>query len=93
MHGTWERDKIFLYREGKSDAYCHAREKYVKVTNARCDLFHSAMVSKRKAQFLKGSFGPSVIVRLFHRRFFHGPTVVNGRRVPLDMTNSKRKRK
>ena len=38
-------------------------------------------------------FGPSVIVRLFLRRFFHGPTVVNGRRVPLDMTNSKRKRK
>ena len=24
---------------------------------------------------------------------FHGPTVVNSRRVPLDMTNSKRKRK
>ena len=38
-------------------------------------------------------FGPSVIVRLFHRRFFHGSTVVNGRQVPLDMMNSKRKRK
>ena len=38
-------------------------------------------------------FGPSVIVRLFHRRFFHGPTVVNDRWVPLDMTDSKRKRK
>ena len=36
-------------------------------------------------------FRPSVIVRLFHRRFFHGPTVVNSRRVPLDMTNSKGK--
>ena len=36
-------------------------------------------------------FGPSVIVRLFHRRFFHGPTVVKGRQVPLDMTDSKRK--
>ena len=24
---------------------------------------------------------PSVIVRLFPRKFFHGPTVVNGRRV------------
>ena len=34
-----------------------------------------------------------MIVRLFPRRFFHGPTVVNGRRVPLDMTDSKRKRK
>ena len=38
-------------------------------------------------------FGPSVIVRLFHRRFFYGPTVVNGRRVILEMTDSKRKRK
>ena len=38
-------------------------------------------------------FGPLVIVRLFHRRFFCGPMVVNGRRVPLDMTDSKRKRK
>ena len=38
-------------------------------------------------------FGSSVIVRLFPRRFFHGPMVVNGRRVPLDMTDSKRKRK
>ena len=38
-------------------------------------------------------FGPSVIVRLFHQRFLHGPTVVNGRRVLLDMTDSKRKRK
>ena len=36
-------------------------------------------------------FRPSVIVSLFPRRFFHGPTVVNGRRVSLDMTNSKRK--
>ena len=26
-------------------------------------------------------FGPSVIVKLFHRRFFHRSTVVNGRRV------------
>ena len=32
-----------------------------------------------------------MIVRLFPRRFFHGPTVVNGMRVPLDMTDSKRK--
>ena len=38
-------------------------------------------------------FRPSVIVRLFHQRFFHGLTVVNGRWVPLDMTDSKRKRK
>ena len=38
-------------------------------------------------------FGPSVIVRLFPRRFFHGPTVVNGRRVPLDMTDSKKEKK
>ena len=38
-------------------------------------------------------FGLSVIVRLFHQRFFHGPMVVNNRRVPLDMKYSKRKRK
>ena len=38
-------------------------------------------------------FGPSVIIRLFPRRLFHGPTVVNGRRVPLDMTNSKKEKK
>ena len=41
----------------------------------------------------KVPFGPSVIVRLFHRRFFYGPTVVNSRWVSLDMTDSKRKRK
>ena len=34
-----------------------------------------------------------MIVRLFPLRFFHGPTVVNGMRVPLDMTDSKRKEK
>ena len=34
-----------------------------------------------------------MIVRLFPQRFFHGPMVVNGMRVPLDMTDSKRKRK
>ena len=38
-------------------------------------------------------FGSSMIVRLFPRRFFHGPTVVNSRRVPLDITDSKRERK
>ena len=38
-------------------------------------------------------FGSSVIVRLFPRRFFYGSTEVNSRRVPLDMTDSKRKRK
>ena len=41
------------------------------------------MISRR---FL---FGPSVIVRLFPQRFFHGPTVVNRMRVPLDMMDSK----
>ena len=34
-----------------------------------------------------------MIVRLFPRRYFHGSMVVNGMRVPLDMTDSKRKRK
>ena len=36
-------------------------------------------------------FRPLVIVRLFPRRLFHGSTVVNGRWVPLDMTDSKGK--
>ena len=46
---------------------------------------------KERHDLLEVPFGSSVIVRLFHRRFFHGPTVVNDRRVPLDMTDSKRK--
>ena len=32
-------------------------------------------------------FWSSVIVKLFHLRFFHRPTVVNSRRVPLEMTD------
>ena len=47
---------------------------------------------KERHDLLEVPFGPSVIVRLFHRRFFHGLMVVNSRRVPLDMTDSKRKR-
>ena len=44
-------------------------------------------------QFLGGSFlGPPVIVRLFPQRFFLGPMVVNGMWVPLDMTDSKKKK-
>ena len=35
----------------------------------------------------KVPFFSSVIVRLFHQRFFHRPTVVNNRRVPLEMTD------
>ena len=55
---------------------------------------HGPTVVNGMARFLGGSFlGPPVIVRLFPRRFFHGPMVVNGMRVPLDMTDSKRKRK
>ena len=38
-------------------------------------------------------FGPSMIVRLFHWTFFHGPTVVNYRWVPLDMTDSKKRKR
>ena len=48
---------------------------------------------KERHDLLGVPFGPSVIVKLFYRRFFHGPMVVNGRRVPLEMTDSKRKRK
>ena len=47
---------------------------------------------KERHDLLKVPFETSMIVRLFPRRFFHGPTVVNGRRVSLDMTDSKRKR-
>ena len=55
--------------------------------------FHGPTVVNGMARFLGGSFlGPPVIVRLFPRRFFHGPMLVNGMRVPLDMTNSKRKK-
>ena len=68
----------------------HAREKYEKVTNAQCDLFHSAMVFKRNARFIRGSFW-AIGDRKTVSSFFYGPTVVNGRRVPLDMTDSKRK--
>ena len=46
---------------------------------------------KERHDLSEAPFGLLVIVRLFHRRFFHGQTVVNGRRVPLDMTDSKKK--
>ena len=46
---------------------------------------------KERHDLSEVSFRRSVIVRLFHRRFFHGPTMVNSRRVPLDMTDSKGK--
>ena len=56
--------------------------------------FHGPTVVNGMARFLGGSFfGPPVIVRLFPRRFFLGSMVVNGMQVPLDMTDSKRKRK
>ena len=58
--------------EEKSDAYCHAREKHKKVTNARCDLFNSAMVSKKMLNLSEVPFRSSVIVRLFHRGSFIG---------------------
>ena len=47
---------------------------------------------KERHDLSKVPFGPSVIVRLFHRRFFHWSTVINSRWVPLDITDSKRKR-
>ena len=55
--------------------------------------FHGLTVVNGMARFLRGSFlEPLVIVRLFLQRFFHGPMVVNDMRVPLDMTDSERKR-
>ena len=40
---------------------------------------------KERHDLLVVPFEPSVIVRLFPRRFVHRPVVVNSRRVPLDM--------
>ena len=59
------------------------------------DVIYSIMqwYLKERHDLSEAPFGPLVIVRLFHRRFFHGPTVVNGRWVPLDMTGSKKKSK
>ena len=48
---------------------------------------------KEKKRFIGGSFWAIGDRKTVPRRFFHGPTVVNGRQVPLDMTDSKRKRK
>ena len=48
---------------------------------------------KERHDLLEVSFRSSLIVRLFPQRFFHGPMVVNGKRVLLDMTDSKMKRK
>ena len=48
---------------------------------------------KERQDLSEVPFGSSMIARLFHWRFFHGPIVVNGRQVSLDMTDSKRKRK
>ena len=45
---------------------------------------------KERHDLSEVSFRPLVIVRLFHRRFFHGPMVVNGRWVSLDMMDLKR---
>ena len=46
---------------------------------------------KERHDLSKVPFGPSMITRLFHRRFFHRPTVVNGRQVPFNLTDSKKK--
>ena len=43
---------------------------------------------KERHDLSEVSFGPSVIVKLFHRRSFLRRTVVNGRQVPLDITDS-----
>ena len=69
------------------------------VKNTKRLLTHDVMYSivqwylKERHDLSEVPFGSSVIIRLCHRRFFHGPTMVNGRRVSLDMMDSKRKRK
>ena len=86
MHGTLERDKIFFYR-GKGRVMHIAM--HVKSTKrlSMHDVIYSIM-----QWYIKERHDLSE-VPLGHRRFFHGPTAVNGRRVPLDTMNSKRKRK
>ena len=56
------------------------------------DVIYSIMqwYLKERHDLSEVSFRTSVIVRLFHRRFFHGPTVVNGRWVSLNMMDLKR---
>ena len=48
---------------------------------------------KERHDLSKVPFWSLVIVRLFLQRFFHGPMVVNGRQVPLDMMDSKKEKK
>ena len=94
MQGTWEMDKIFFI-EGK-ERVMHIT---MNVKSTKMLPMHNVIYSivqwylKERHDLSEVPFGPSVIVRLFHQRFFHGPTVVNGRRVPLDITDSKRQRK
>ena len=91
MHDTWERDKIFI--EGR-ERVMHV-SMYVKRTKRlpTHDVIYSIVpwYLKEMHDLSEVPFGLSMIVRLFHWRFFHGPTIVNGRWIPLEMTGSKRK--
>ena len=89
MHGTWERDRIFFI---EMHITMHVKSTKILPTH---DVIYSIVpwYLKERHNLSEVPFGPSVIVSLFHRKFFHGPTVVNGRRVPLDMTNSNKKKK
>ena len=89
-----KRDKIFFYRGKGRVMYITMHVKSTKKLPTH-DVIHSMVqwYLNERHDLSEVPFGPLVIVKLFHQRFFHGSTMVNGRRVPLDMTDSKRKRK
>ena len=75
------------------DIFIEGRERvmhiamHVKSTTKRLpthDVIYSIVqwYLKEKHDLSEVPFGSSVIVRLFPRRFFHGATVVNGKRIP-----------
>ena len=85
---------IFFYREKGRVMHIVMHVKSIKrLPTHNVIYFIVQWYLKERHDLSEVRFGSSVIVRLFPWRFFHGPTVVNGRRVPLDMTDSKRKRK
>ena len=81
MHGTWERDEVVFRGKGRVMRIAM----HVKSTKRlpMRDVIYSIVqwYLKEMHDFPEVPFGPLVILRLFHRRFFHGPTLVNGRRV------------
>ena len=59
--------------EGKSDAYCHTRVNTKRLPTHNVIYFIVHGIKKNGTIYRRFLFGPSLIVRLFPRRFFHGP--------------------